>query len=133
MAKMIRKVTMLKVSNSDVVLDVSNSGTVSLPWGRIQEIKRMLLVHLTHGLFLTWHRNLVIHRSYITIFTHHLMPHSPNPLPPAIQCLLTWRTNFFAHGGEYPSTLVPGLPTIALPFASSPTLSHPTDQVIIFT
>jgi hypothetical protein len=46
---MIRKVTMLKVSNSDVVLDVSNSGTVLLPQGRIQEIKRMLLVHLTQG------------------------------------------------------------------------------------
>ncbi len=28
--------------------------TVSLPRGRIQEIKRMLLVYLTHGLFLTW-------------------------------------------------------------------------------
>jgi hypothetical protein len=27
--------------------------TVSLPRGRIQEIKRMLLVNLTHGLFLT--------------------------------------------------------------------------------
>jgi hypothetical protein len=27
--------------------------SVSLPLGRIQEIKRMLLVHLTHGLFLT--------------------------------------------------------------------------------
>jgi hypothetical protein len=28
--------------------------TVSLPWGQIQEIKCMLLVLLTHGLFLTW-------------------------------------------------------------------------------
>jgi hypothetical protein len=27
--------------------------SVSLPRGQIQEIKRMLLVHLTHGLFLT--------------------------------------------------------------------------------
>jgi hypothetical protein len=27
---------------------------VSLPRGRIQEIKRMMLVNLTHGLFLTW-------------------------------------------------------------------------------
>ncbi len=133
MANIIRKVTMLKVSHSDVVLDVLNSGTVSLLRGRIQELKCMLLMLLTHGLFSTQHRNLVIHRSYITIFTYHIIPHSQNPLPPAIPCLLTWRTNFFASGGEYPSTLVPGLPTTAPPFASSPTLSHPTDQVTIFT
>ncbi len=29
-------------------------------------------------------------------------------------------------GGEYPSTLVSGLPTTAPPFASPPSLSHPT-------
>jgi hypothetical protein len=40
-------------------------------------------------------------------------------------CLLSRRTNFFAHGGEYPSTLVSGLPTTAPPFTSPPTLSHP--------
>ncbi len=34
---------------------------------------------------------------------------------------------------EYPSTLAPGLLTTAPPFASSSTLSHPTDQVTIFT
>jgi hypothetical protein len=50
-----------------------------------------------------------------------------------ILCLLTWRTNFFACGGKYPSTLVPGLPTTAPPFGSSPTLSHPTVQVTLFT
>ncbi len=33
----------------------------------------------------------------------------------------------------YPSTLVSGLLTTAPPFASSPTLSHPTDQFTIFT
>jgi hypothetical protein len=57
----------------------------------------------------------------------------PNPLLPAILCLLIWRTSSFARGGEYPTTLVPGLLTNAQPFASSPTLSHPTDQVTIFT
>ncbi len=61
------------------------------------------------------------------------MPNSIQPLAPYYPCLLTWRTSFFACGGEYPSTLVPGLPTTAPPFASPPTLSHPTDQVTIFT
>ncbi len=32
--------------------------------------------------------------------------------------LLTWRTSFFAHGDEYPSSLVSGQPTTAPPFAS---------------
>ncbi len=53
----------------------------SLPRGRIQEIKCMLLTHLTHGLFLTWKQKYhFIYRSYITIFTRHIMPHPPQPL-----------------------------------------------------
>jgi hypothetical protein len=56
-----------------------------------------------------------------------------NPLLSTNMCLLTQRTNFFALGGDYPPTLVPGLPTTAPPFASSPTLSHPTVQVTLFT
>jgi hypothetical protein len=50
---------------------------------------------------------------------------NPTPYFPPNLCLLTWRTNFFALGGEYPSTLVSGLPTTAPPFTSHPTLSHP--------
>ncbi len=69
--------------------------------------------------------------SYITIFTHYLMPHPTQPLAHRTPCLLTWRTSFFACGGEYPFTLVPGLLTTAPPFASLPTLSHPTDQVTV--
>jgi hypothetical protein len=38
-------------------------------------------------------------------------------------------TNFFTCDGEYPSTLVSGLPTTAPPFASPPTLSHPTGRL----
>jgi hypothetical protein len=57
----------------------------------------------------------------------------PNPFLSTNPCLLTWITSFFSRGGEYPSTLVPDLLTTAPPFASSPTLSHPTDQVTIFT
>ncbi len=58
---------------------------------------------------------------------------NPIPLLPTNPCLLTWRRHFFACGGEYPSVLVPGLPTTAPLFASSPTLSHPTVQVTLFT
>ncbi len=61
------------------------------------------------------------------------MPHSTQPLAYHYPCFLTWRTNFFARDGEYPSTLVSCLPTTAPPFASPPTLSHPTVQVALFT
>jgi hypothetical protein len=55
--------------------------TVLLPRGRIQEIKRMLLVHLTHGLFLTWTQiSHFIYRLYTTIFTWQIMPHPTQPL-----------------------------------------------------
>ncbi len=60
------------------------------------------------------------------------MPHSTQPLA-FHQPVLTWRTNFFAHGVKYPSTLVTGLPTTAPPFASSTTLSHPTVQFTLYT
>ncbi len=42
----------------------------------------------------------------------------------SIPCLLTWRTSFFARGDECPSTLVPGLPTTAPPFALPPSPFH---------
>jgi hypothetical protein len=77
----------------------------------------------------------------ISSFTDHILqylhiiscPIQSNPLLPATPCLLSLRTSFFARGGVYPSTLVPGLPTTIPPFASSPTLSHLIDQVTIFT
>ncbi len=48
--------------------------------------------------------------------------------------LFTYLENqLFCSWCEYPSTLVPGLLTTAPPFASSLTLSHPADQVTIFT
>jgi hypothetical protein len=43
---------------------------VSLPRGRIQEIKRMTLVNFTHGLFLTCtQKSCYIYKSFIAIFT----------------------------------------------------------------
>jgi hypothetical protein len=61
---------------------------------------------------------------YYNIYTSY-NARSTRPLLPTALCLLTWRTSSLACGGEYPSTLVPGLLTFAPPFASPPTLSHP--------
>ncbi len=47
--------------------------------------------------------------------------------------LLTWRASFFAHGGEYPSTLVSGLPTTAAPigfYPSHPFTPHSSNDII---
>jgi hypothetical protein len=55
--------------------------SVSLPRGRIQEIKHMVLVYLTRGLFWTWtQKSYYIYSSYITIFTRHIMSRSTQPL-----------------------------------------------------
>ncbi len=88
-------------------------------------IKRMLLVNLTHGLFLTWtQKSHYIYRLYVTIFTWHITPRPIWPLAlHGIPALLTWRTSFFARGDEYPSTVVSGLPTTAPPPLLCP--SHP--------
>ncbi len=66
-----------------------------------------------HGLFLTLTQNLIIHRSYITVFTHKIRLASTQPLAP--HCLvffichpsfllpaflLTWRTSFLACGAN---------------------------------
>jgi hypothetical protein len=87
----------------------------------------MLLVHLMHGLFLTWTQKFHHITDYILQYLNVIQCLiQPNPLLPTNSCLLTWRTNFFACGGEYPSSLVSGLPTTAPPFTSPLTLSHPT-------
>jgi hypothetical protein len=43
--------------------------------------------------------------------------------------LLTWRSCFFCSWWEYPSTLVPGLLSTALPLLLHPPQGNPTDQV----
>ncbi len=54
-----------------------------------------------HGLFLTWTQNLVIHRSYITVFTQQMRFMPTQPLAPCYSLfLLTWRTSFLAHGAN---------------------------------
>ncbi len=92
-------------------------------------------MHLTHGLFVTWtQKSHYIYRSYITIFTQHIMPSQPNPLLPNIPYLVNWRTSFFAHGDKYPSTLVSSPLTTAPPFACPPTFlpPHHNSNTIIY-
>jgi hypothetical protein len=73
----------------------------------------MMLVNLTHGLFLTCtQKSHYVYRSFSAVFTRYTK--FPPILTPCIStgnpALLTWRTSFFARGDEYPSTLVSGHP-----------------------
>jgi hypothetical protein len=61
-------------------------------------------------------------------YLHIINAHPSRPLLPATPCLLTWRTSPLARGGEFLSTLVPGLLTTAPPLASPFTFSHPTHR-----
>ncbi len=103
---------------------------VSLPRGRIQEFTRA-----SHAWFIfNLKPEISSFIDYMLQYLHVvLMPHSTQPLAYHYPVLLTWRTNFVARDGDYPSTLVSGLPTTAPPFASPPTLSRSTVQVTLFT
>jgi hypothetical protein len=92
---------------------------VSLPQVRIQEIKRMLVMYLTHGLFLTCtQKSRFVYKSCIAIFTKCTAICQNQPLASAIKQprLLTWRASFFAHGDKsHLPALVSGLPTTSPP------------------
>ncbi len=54
--------------------------TVSLPRGGIQEIKRMLLVHLSHSFFLTWtQKSHILQIVYYNIYTSYNASFNPTP------------------------------------------------------
>jgi hypothetical protein len=78
--------------------------SVPLPGERFQEIKRMVMKHSTHGLFLTSTQNL------ICIYITHNQSSIKNSLvkrqkgKKAPTYMEVW---CFAHGGESPSILVP--------------------------
>ncbi len=106
------------ISCCNYICSSPRGGTVSLSRGRIQEIKRMLLVNLMHGLFLTrTQESHYIYRSYLAIFTQYtIFPPNPTPcIPLDNPVVLTWRTSFFVCSDESPSTLVSGLLTTARP------------------
>jgi hypothetical protein len=77
----------------------------------------------------------------ILLFTDHTSQYlhvrqylvQPNPCSVFYPLFIYLENQLLLSWCEYPSTLVPGRLTTAPPFASSPTLSHPTDQVTIFT
>jgi hypothetical protein len=67
-------------------------------------------------------------------YLHIINARPTHPLFLATLSLLTRRTSLLARGGEFPSTLVPGLLITAPPLASPFTPStQPTDQVAMFT
>jgi hypothetical protein len=104
----------------------------SQPRGWIQAIKQMSPVLLMHGLFLSYTQNLIIHRSYITVFTHGIWLMLTQPLasycPLFLFVTLISATRFFTYlenqlscsWCEYPSTLVPGLLSTAHPLLLLP-------------
>ncbi len=105
---------------------------VLLPQGRIQEIKHMLLGHLTHGLFLTWtqksHHLQII---YYNIFLFLNASFNPTPCSPLTRVyLLGEPTSLLVVANTHPPLSL--VCQTAPPFASPPTLSHPTVQVTIF-
>ncbi len=99
--------------------------SVSLPWEQFQEIKRMMMMHSTHGLFSTSTQNLI----YIYM-TYNQSSIKKTPLwkrkkrKETQMFLEVW---YFAHGGKSPSTLIPCLvatapPLILIPFTPLPPL-----------
>ncbi len=101
-------------------LFVSSFPSVSLPRGWIQEIKRMLLVHLTHGLFLTWTQNYIIlqiiYYNIYMLFNASFNPTPYFPLPHVY--LLGEPTSLLMMANTYPPlSLVCQLPhpLLALP------------------
>jgi hypothetical protein len=95
----------------------------------------MIVVYLTHGLFLTCTQKITcIYKSYIAIYIQ--MYNSPlGKITPCANkiTLLTMRASFFARGDKFPSTLVSGLPTTAPPLGfqpSQPVTSHSSYYII---
>jgi hypothetical protein len=131
---------MLPPSSRSLILnpDHPSSVTVSLPQGRVQEIKHMTLVNFTHGLILTCtQKSRYIYKSFIAIFTK-CTTSLPNPTPHVGN-----KTTPLYLLGEPASLLVvtnthPPLFLVCQqlphPFAFAPlTLSHPTVQNTLFT
>jgi hypothetical protein len=98
---------------------------VSLPRDRFQEIKRMMMKHSTHGLFLTCTQNLVF------IYTKHNQSLIEPPCEKKMRTPIYLEGRCLAHGGESPSTLVPSLKATAPPFDSNPFHPFPTPSAQI--
>ncbi len=115
----------------------SNILLVSLPWGQIQEIKCMLLVHLTHSLFLTGTQRFYHITDYISRNLHdNRCLIQPSPLLCTCVYLLGEPTSLLVVANTHPpfSLVCQQLPH---PLLAPPPLSHPTvphsSSYIIYT
>ncbi len=77
---------------------------VLLPRGRIQEIKRMYLAYLAHGLFLTWTQRLYFITDYILQYLRdNDAPNNPTPcFPPTRVYLLGEPASFLLDANIHP-------------------------------
>jgi hypothetical protein len=98
---------------------------VSLPRERFQEIKRMMMKHSTHCLFLTCTQNFV----YIYTIHNQSLTEPPCEKKKITPTYLEGRC--LAYGGESPSILVPCLEATAPPFDSNPLHPFPTPSACI--
>ncbi len=78
-----------------------------------------------HGLFFTWTQNLVIHRSYITVFTHQMRFVPTQPIVPCYPLFTYFENQLSCSLCECPSTLVPGLLSTAQPLLLLPPYHTP--------
>jgi hypothetical protein len=100
-----------------------------LPRGWIQEIKHMMTVHSTHGLFLTCTQILFVFTQYTDVqYSHNKQAISFEPLATNKEANTYLEGQLLARGDEFPSTLAPSLVTTASPFSLHPFHPFPTPQ-----
>ncbi len=105
--------------------------TVSLPREWIQEIKRMMTVYSTHGLFLTCTQRFCLYLHNIQIFNIHTIYKQlyQTPYKKKQERTLTYlEGQLLACGDKFPSTLVSFLETTAPPFSFRLFHPFPTPQ-----
>ncbi len=101
------------------------------------KIKRMMMVHSMHGLFLTCTQESHLYLHNVQLIDVHTMYRQLliKPLTRKIKTPTYLKCQFLAHGGEFPSTLVPCLVATAPPFDSCPFHPFPTPwaHITLFT
>ncbi len=109
---------------------------VSLPRGQIQEIKYMLLMHLTHGLFLTGTQNVIkLWIIYYNIYMLFNASFNSAPcFPPPCVYLLGEPTSLLVVANTHPplSLVCQQLPHPLIALQSFHTPRFPTVQVTLF-
>ncbi len=116
---------------------ISGAVCVLLPQIRVQEIKRTLMIYLTHGLFfICTQKYHCIYKSCIAIFTKctAIFLSDPTLCIRNKATLLTYlESQLLSRGDECPSTLDSGLPTTVRPlgfYPSQPFTPHSSNYII---